>query len=119
MVDFELTTTESGLEFSFAQGDALRNNVLLSLLVQRGTLISATWFGSRLHTILYVAPQSVELARDYCQQALRWLIDLQRVVSVEVTVEADTTDFNRMNIRVVPTTPTGMVEAIELHYSVV
>ncbi len=119
MKDYALESTENGLEFGFGMADSLRNNLMLSLLVRRGSLFSATWFGSRLHVIEHVTPQDMELARDYCMEALRWLIQTGRIVSADIQVEQDLSDRNRMNILVTATKPTGDIEPITLHYSVV
>lgn len=69
----------------------IRNNIYLSLNVRKGTWPFAPELGSRLH--LLEREKSLERvarkAKEYCDEALKWIIDKGRAESIEVTVELD------------------------------
>lgn len=105
----------AGLEWD----DSLRTNALLSLYVQQGTWFADPEFGSRLHEIRKVTDDNIDLARDYCIEALQWMQDLGRVTAIEVTTERDRTDGDRINIAISMTRANDVVESLELFYTVV
>jgi len=119
MIDFSITTESGAPVFSLEAGDALRNNVLLSLLVRRGTLFVAPEFGSRLHTITKVSADAPARAQAYCVEATRWIIETGR--AREITVDARIHDENngRIDIAVMVTKPDGERTAFTTWFAVV
>lgn len=75
----------------YALSDDIRNNIYLSLTVQKGTWPFSPGFGSLLH--LLSREKSLErmeaTAKEYCDSALKWIIDRGRAESVTVTPALD------------------------------
>lgn len=69
----------------------IRNNIYLSLSVRKGEWAFSPESGSRLH--LLMREKSLErlesVAKEYCEEALRWIIDLERAEKIEVTTVLD------------------------------
>ncbi|MBI5598661.1 MAG: phage GP46 family protein [Deltaproteobacteria bacterium] len=69
----------------------IRNNIYLSLTIRRGSWPFNPEFGSRLY--LLEREKSVDRvakkAKEYCDEALKWIIDKDRAESIEVTTELD------------------------------
>lgn len=73
------------------KAETIFNNVYLSLMLRKGSFFAAPDFGSRLH-LLHRAKNTARtelLAREYCREALQWLLDTGRATAVEVFAERD------------------------------
>lgn len=69
----------------------IRNNVILSLLVDRGAWFFNPKFGSRLYLLRRekLTQRVVDLAVSYAKEALEWLIECGRASKVEVSAVSD------------------------------
>lgn len=76
--------------------DDIRNNIYLSLAVRKGTWAFNPSFGSRLHLLLRekALDRLESVAKEYCEEALKWIIDIARAEKIEVT-----TQLNKENKR--------------------
>lgn len=73
------------------KAETIFNNVYLSLMLRKGSFFAAPEFGSRLH-LLHRAKNTARtelLAREYCREALQWLLDTGRATAVDVFAERD------------------------------
>lgn len=100
----------------------LMNNIYLSLMVERGSLFINPEFGSRLH-LLKRAKNTVgteRLAREYCHEALKWLLDTGRATDIQVESERDRIqDLNRLKLLVTVTQTNGKKVTFERFVEVV
>lgn len=83
-------------DYTFASGeitltDTIMNNIYLSLIVRKGTWAFAPDLGSRLHLLQRekLLDRVATLAKQYCDEALKWIIDAGRAESIEVTATLD------------------------------
>ncbi|MBI5550754.1 MAG: phage GP46 family protein [Desulfobacterales bacterium] len=92
-MDYQLTIDGVAADMSWERSDSIINNLWLSLMVPLGGFFAAPAFGSRLHLLRRekLTPRTVALARQYCLEATRWLIDLGRATQIEVEAIADHT----------------------------
>lgn len=88
MLDSALKTVNGRLVMVPEPADSLGNNILLSLHIKRGTIITCKSFGSDLHTIKTLSASNVELAKVLASDALAWLVAKRRVKSITVTAFA-------------------------------
>ncbi len=93
-MDFNIDTTEAaqGLgAMSFDRSDDIMNNIFLSIMVKKGSFFARPSFGSRLHELArHKNTATTEaLAKDYCAEALQWLIDAGKAVSFDIQTERD------------------------------
>jgi phage gp46-like protein len=107
-MDFQIEMASGLGKMTFEKaGDMnLLNNIFLSLMVPRGGFFARPEFGSRLHELLRMKnnPASADLARDYCQEALQWLIDCGKVTSFDISVErVPDENPHRLKVQVVAT----------------
>ena len=88
-MDFMIETSGILGEMTFEPAENVLNNIYLSLAIPRGSLFCAAAFGSRLHLLARSknTPEAAALAKDYCLEALQWLIDCGRVVSIDIAIE--------------------------------
>jgi len=123
-MDFALIIDDSGMAALDVdqRANSIINNIYLSLAVEKGSFFANPDFGSRLH-LLKRAKNTVrteQLARDYCREALQWLIDSGRATSIEVFTERDrTVDLNRLKLLVEATQTDGRVVSFEKFVEVV
>ena len=111
-MDFALTIdNQTGLAaMTFDPATTLMNNIYLSLTVQQGSFFANTSFGSRLHLLRRAknTETTMRLAIDYCKEALQWLIDTKKAVTVDVWAQRDRTqDLHRLKLLVEVTPYTG------------
>ncbi len=118
-MDFKITTDGLVGQMTWDDETTIMNNIYLSLMVPRGAFFAAPQFGSRLHEITKTTAQSVALLKDYCKEAMQWLLDLGRARSIEVKTERDARDLNRINMRITVTQADGRVITFETFTRVV
>lgn len=96
-----------GMEF--VKNTDIRTSIYLSLNVNQGSFFQDPKFGSLLYTIKKMTQQNLRLAKQYCEEALQWLIQAGRATSINVIVEADISNIYQMNIKVTAKQPDGLI----------
>lgn len=100
-MDFKITSTDGlGGDMAWDKAEDLLTHVILSLAVRYGDFFQLPEFGSKLYTITKITDKSLNLAKQYIEEALQWLLDTSKAESITVLVERDIVDRSRMNIRV-------------------
>ena len=80
-MDFALTPGPNGqLRMSLDAASDIRNNILLSLHVKRGSFFLDKEFGSRLYEIQSLSLSDIALAQQYATECLAWLIKIGRAI---------------------------------------
>ncbi len=95
---------------TFNKDASILNNIYLSLMMDKGSFFQDPAFGSRLY--LLKRAKSVErtasLARDYCMEALRWMIDTGKAGGFDIYTEIDNrTGTDRLKIQIIATEANG------------
>jgi phage gp46-like protein len=114
MHDFRLDIDAVGtpaLELDHAADTTITNNIYLSLMVPQGSWFHNPEFGSRLHLLRREknTERTAYLAREYCREALQWLLDSGRATAIDITVQSDRSlDPYRLLILVEATQADGM-----------
>jgi phage gp46-like protein len=88
-------------QMTYEKATTLMNNIYLSLKVGRGSFFADTNFGSRLYLLRRSknTPVTMQLAIDYCKEALQWMIDSGKAQLVNVYAERDRTqDLHRLKL---------------------
>jgi len=67
----------------------IRNNILLSLHIQKGSFFQNLEFGSRLYELKRLTDSTTRLAKQYAEDALSWITESGKVEEIEVSVQAD------------------------------
>jgi len=98
MIDYAMTFADGGYQVDTDGHDSLLSNIILSICVKQGSLFSFPTFGSRMHEITKITDGNLQLAHDYCVEALKWLVTIGRLASVEVQAERDPKDASRINV---------------------
>ena len=96
-------------QMTFTQAVDIRTNIWLSLHIPYGKWFADPTFGCKLGQIKKITTGNILLAQQYVEQALQWLLQVGRAVSIIVVAEADTQDPNRLNIKVEATQPDGLL----------
>lgn len=75
----------------FSLTDNIMNNIYFSLVIRKGSWPFAPKFGSRLHLLARekALARVEKLAKQYCDEALKWLIDAGRADAIEAAAELD------------------------------
>lgn len=121
-MDFAIETMAGRGQMTFTAAETILNNIYLSLMVKKGGWFFNPAFGSRLHELARAknTDQTAELAKEYCREALQWIIDAGRATTIEVDVERDTTeDLHRLKICVRAVQAGGRVVTFETFQEVV
>lgn len=118
-LDFGIDLVDGRPEMTLEKRDSIYTNIWLSLNIRRGTLFVDLSFGSRLHEIDLLTDDNVRLARDYCREALKWMLDTGRLKRLDVSTERDASDRNRLNIAIGAITQDDRIVEYETYYSVV
>jgi phage gp46-like protein len=121
-MDMAIETTGVIGAMTWDKATTILNNVYLSLMVPRGGWWFNPEFGSRLHLLTRAknTERTALLAREYCREALQWLLDTRRATAVEVEVERDRLqDLHRLKIVVRVTQADGSTVSFETFREVV
>jgi phage gp46-like protein len=96
----------------------LWNNIYLSLAIRRGSWWFNPDFGSRLH-LLHRAKNTARtevLTREYCKEALQWLLDAGRASAVDISTERE---MHRLKLLVEVTQADGSTVSFDWFVEVV
>lgn len=93
----------------FTKNTDIRTSIYLSLNINKGSFFQNPSFGSLLYTIKKMNQQNLSLAKQYCDEALKWLIQTGRATSITVIVEQDISNPYRMDIKVTAKQPDGLI----------
>ena len=110
-MDFQVYLDQSNPSgnMTFIKNLDIRTDIYMSLNTKYGNFFQNPRFGSKLSTIRKVTNESINLAKQYVEQALAWLLNVGRATSIAVIVEQDLSDFNRLDIKVTATQPDGLI----------
>lgn len=84
-MDFALQNNDGIVSMSYDAVNDIRNNIILSLLVKKGSFFLDLNFGSRLHEITSATPSDLNLIKSYCSEALSWMVTIKKVKSFDIT----------------------------------
>ena len=124
-MDFAIDIATDGSaigEMTFNTATNTMNNVYLSLMVRRGSFFQNPEFGSRLHELSREknTEETAFLVREYCKEALQWLIECGRATRVDVYTERDPSeDLHRIKFLVEVTQADGRVVSFEKFVEVI
>lgn len=100
-MDFKIVSTDGlGGEMSWSKADNLGTQVALSLSTNVGDFFQDPTFGSRLSEVTKLTTKGLNLAQQYIEEALQWLLDTGKAANIDVFVERDSIDRSRLNIQV-------------------
>lgn len=109
-MDYALTNTVyGGAVMTWDKAPDIRTNIWISLNMKKGSLFVDPDFGLDLSDIKKITDANLLLAKQRIEDALAWMITVGKATSIAVTVERDTQDFNRMDIKVEARQPDGLL----------
>ena len=78
----------------------LRNNIYLSLAIERGSWFAVPTFGARWKSLSKkITAETPKRAVEICQAALKWIADSKRATKIDVTAEVNR-ELHRLHIHV-------------------
>lgn len=93
---------------TFEKNTDISTDIFLSIFTKKGSLFQRPDFGSDLWKIIKLSVTSLNLAKQYIESALTWLIRVGKAKSVNVLVEKDSLNLGQMNIKVTVTQANGV-----------
>ncbi len=89
MKDFNINLAQGIPQMTFDIADSMWNNIYLSLTIKQGSFFAAPEFGSKLYTLTRAknTAQTEQKVKDYCKQALQWLLDTKRALTISIITE--------------------------------
>lgn len=121
-MDYKIEISGTTADMTFEKAETIMNNVYLSLMIQRGSFFQNPDFGSRLH-LLQRGKNTANtelLAKEYCKEALQWLIEAGKADKIEVFTERDVNqDPYRLKLLVSVTQADGRQVTFETFLEVV
>jgi phage gp46-like protein len=94
---------------NFTKSTDITSNIYVLLHVRKGSFFQNPDLGNELHNVTKLTDHGINQAGQYIQEALQPLIQCGRAVSVEVSVERDSREYNRLNYQVKATQPDGLI----------
>lgn len=91
----------------------ISTNIYWSLNIDQGRMFNNPGFGLQLDDIKKVTTNNVNLIQQRVESALQWLLNTKRAKSIDVIVERDTTDPNRINWKVTAEQADGFPVVVE------
>lgn len=97
-MSYKIILNNGNPEMSYDQDATIATDLLLSAMVQQGSFFLDPSFGLR-ELPNKITDQNMGLVKDYLKQSSRWLIDAGKAKSIDVLVEPDLTEKNRLDIQ--------------------
>jgi phage gp46-like protein len=118
-MDFQINVSGDGRSgtMQFQKNSDIKTGMWLSLSTQKGTFFQDPTFG--LQRMTKVSDSDIPLYTQYIEEALDWLLQSGRAKSIDVLVERDLNDVNRINVKVQATQPDGLIVTYETFQRVV
>jgi phage gp46-like protein len=107
-MDYLLINDSYGnLMMSFDASNDIRNNILLSLHIKKGSFFLDPNFGSRDHEIKSTTQSDINLAIAYGKEALQWMQTANKVSKIEISAYSIKDKIYR---EITVTLPNGKIE---------
>jgi len=106
MVDYKIDIADKNM--TFEKEESVINNIFLSLKVIKGTFFQNPDFGMALPPKKRTA-DAKNIIKQNIENALQWIIDIERVTKIYVFTEDDVQDVGRINYKVSATQADGLV----------
>lgn len=90
------------LEMSFHSVSDIRNNIILSHVVHKGSLFTNKEFGSLLHTLKSLTETSRALAESYSRECVKWMISVGKLKSFSSTAVIVSGGISISSVAVLP-----------------
>lgn len=98
-MDFQIVQGNNGVaDIDWVKSDGITNAVYLSIMIQKGTLFNKPNFGLDLSDIKKLTDDKIPLIQGRCEQALKWMVDIGKARSFEVSVLKNTKAIGRVDI---------------------
>ncbi len=97
MIDYKI---ENGAIDFTNKGNSLQTLMYMSLHMRRGAWFLFSIFGCRWHTIKFLDNDGLARAEDYAREALKWLLDIGRLDSLDIVAQVDLSDSSRCNVKI-------------------
>jgi len=96
---YKIDITKYPPEMKFDEASII-DDIYLSLKIKRGSYIFDKDFGCRIYEIDKITKYSINLAKDYVYEAIKWLIDEGRIVedTLSIIVERNALNNSRLDI---------------------
>jgi len=95
----EISSTGEGV-MTWAKPTNISTNLWWSLNISQGKMFNNVSFGLKLDDIKKVTDNNINLIKQRAEAALAWLLNTGKASSIEVIVERDLQDVNRINFMV-------------------
>lgn len=120
-MDFQLSyDAQSGaIDQTFIKAGDILNNIIITLAIKKGEWWHDPTFGVTHRPRLKNTPASARLIQQDIEQALQWIIDAGRAVSIQVETWRDENDRHRLNVLITATQIDGRVVTYETFKEVV
>lgn len=119
-MSFGIVLNNGLADMTFASGNDLLTNVVLSLEIRQGDFFADPSFGLRRRQRLKNTPATARLLQGDIEQALKWLLDIKRAAKIEVVMSLDISeDKNRLKAFITVTGINGQVVTYEKFVEVV
>ncbi len=87
-------------DFEFQYQDSLFNNIYISSKTKQGSRIDDPEFGSKIYLLQKtgkITENTLELSKEYNEQCVKWMIDINKIKSVTVTPSIDKNNLSQVN----------------------
>jgi phage gp46-like protein len=119
MKDLKINLVGGLPELALEAEDTIRNNIYLSLAIRKGTWWHDPGFGLDWSPRQKLTSRTPALLRERCLEALKWILDIGRAKSIEVTTERDTKNRRRINVLVEAVQADGREVTFETYTEVI
>lgn len=120
-MDFQLSyNSQTGaLDQTYDQAADILNNIIITLGIKKGTWWQDTQFGVADRPRLKNTPANARLIQQDIEQALQWIIDAGRALSITVETWRAENDRHRLNVLITAIQADGRVVTFDTFKEVV
>jgi phage gp46-like protein len=117
-VDFVYDETALTFKLTESLADVVRNNIIMSIMINKGELIDSPLLGSRRNEIKSGGINGARELEYYDREALQWIIDIGRAISIDIKTWPEPVQPERLNETIAATLPDGEIVPFNTFYRV-
>lgn len=100
-MDYSIKVDNNGIgQMSWDKAEDITTNVWYSTNIEQGSFFQNFDFGLLLRDINKITDSTIDLFKQRLESAVNWLLNIERADKIDIIVEKDQRDINRVNYKI-------------------
>lgn len=108
-MDYSITSSNGQLVMDWDKSQSCLSNIIVAMSINKGAFFQNQQIGNELFRIRKLTNDTVNIAKQYIEDACRPILQAGRASEIDVTVERDLQDTSRLNYKIRARQPDGLI----------